>query len=125
VSRDSLTVIPGAHLRALERAGSALGDRTRIAILLVLLECGQSNCSEVHRALGEAGYSLSIQRLSQQLGRLRETGLIHSERRGRVIDNRLSEVGVAAIRWLALATRDGALLSRVGPKMRPLQEQRR
>ena len=69
----------------------ALGDPTRVAILLALAE-GERSVGELVRSLGE-----SQPKVSNHLAALRAAGLIESRREHRTVRNGLAGPGVAAL----------------------------
>ena len=89
----------GAQVQALARAFKAMGDPTRVAILAMLRDCGDSLCAcEI-----EASFELSQPTISHHLRQLRQAGLVTSERRGSWMHYRLAPEGVDTIESFARA----------------------
>ena len=78
---------------ALARRFKAMGDPTRLAILVMLRDCDGSLCAcDI-----EASFDLSQPTISHHLRQLKAAGLVHAQRRGSWMHFHLAPEGVEAI----------------------------
>ncbi len=72
--------IPAWVVECLSRLFSSISDHTRIRIIYALVENERLNVTDLAESSG-----LSISAISHQLRMLRDRGMVHSEREGRMV----------------------------------------
>lgn len=99
--------LSGREVASLARRFKAMGDPTRLAMLLALRDCAESLCAcEI-----ESGFDLSQPTISHHLRVLKEAGLVESERHASWMYYRISASGLAEVESFVHGLSDAAARS--------------